>query len=306
MIDQSRHPRTGLRGALPTWLTIPALPRTGRGRKLIAELEAGIWAYLDESGIHDDATICVIAGFVGSVREWSRFNQFWGSDATEPGFHAKEFFKRAPSGECLSSTYADWDARRAALFLDRLLWSIENVRITAIGAAVDVAAFRGYSEDERRALTGAIRVGGKWRLTGAPSRPYYVPFQWSILKVASLVQRSDWKAHFVFDQQKAFSGYALEMYRHITNDPENCDVTPQLGGAAFQSRFDAPPLQAADLVAHAWYQLLVKGRQGITKEMERAADVFTKKGDALSFFSKDVMDKLLDKIALAPGREFRV
>lgn len=180
------------------------------------------------------------------------------------------------------------------------------MRITTIGAAIDVAAFRSYSEDERRALTGAIQVDGKWRLTGAPSRPYYVPFQWSILKGASLVKRSDWKANFIFDQQKVFAGYALQMYRHISGDPENCDVTPQLGRAIFMSRFDALPLQAADLVAHVWYQLLVKGRKGITREMELAADVFTKKGDALSFFSKDVMDKLLDKIAPTAGREFRM
>jgi hypothetical protein len=40
--------------------------------------------------------------------------------------------------------------------------------------------------------------------------------------------------------------------------------------------------------------------------MRRAADVFTKKGDALSFFSKDTMDKPLDKIAPIRGRPFNV
>lgn len=59
-------------------------------------------------------------------------------------------------------------------------------------------------------------------------------------------------------------------------------------------------------MAHCWYQLLVRGRDGLTDEMRRAADVFTKKGDALSFFSKDTMDKPLDKIAPIRGRPFNV
>ena len=56
-------------------------------------------ALFDESGIHDGAKLCVIAGFIGTAKQWARFEELWRPSATPP-FHAKEFFKSNPLFGC--------------------------------------------------------------------------------------------------------------------------------------------------------------------------------------------------------------
>src|SRR5216684_7649509 len=38
---------------------------------------AMISAYLDESGVHDGAAVCVIAGYFGGVGQWRKFEILW-------------------------------------------------------------------------------------------------------------------------------------------------------------------------------------------------------------------------------------
>ena len=38
---------------------------------------SNLTAYFDESGIHEDSSHCIVAGFVGSDREWKKFEVRW-------------------------------------------------------------------------------------------------------------------------------------------------------------------------------------------------------------------------------------
>jgi hypothetical protein len=55
-------------------------------------------AYMDESGIHDGAHVCVIAGYYGGESQWRRFEPRWQKiieDADTPAlkeFHARDFW----------------------------------------------------------------------------------------------------------------------------------------------------------------------------------------------------------------------
>jgi hypothetical protein len=44
-------------------------------------------AYLDESGIHGDSSHCIVAGFVGSAREWNNFETKWQNVSGGVVFH---------------------------------------------------------------------------------------------------------------------------------------------------------------------------------------------------------------------------
>src|SRR6185437_8468888 len=63
------------------------------GEKLFSMVEA----YMDESGIHDGAHVCVIAGYYGGKNQWRSFEQRWRKilkDTNTPAlkeFHAIEF-----------------------------------------------------------------------------------------------------------------------------------------------------------------------------------------------------------------------
>jgi hypothetical protein len=53
---------------------IPPFAKTrGSHPKIFAMIDA----YLDESGIHDGAAVCVIAGFYGGRGHWRRFESLW-------------------------------------------------------------------------------------------------------------------------------------------------------------------------------------------------------------------------------------
>jgi hypothetical protein len=76
-------------------------PRGGRKwRNRFVMMEA----YFDESGIHDGAKVCIVAGYYGSHSAWKRFESQWNKiladypEVAVKGFHAKVFFGRDESG----------------------------------------------------------------------------------------------------------------------------------------------------------------------------------------------------------------
>src|ERR1700683_5218102 len=69
-------------------------PRDGHP-KILAMIEG----YIDETGIHDGATVCVIAGYFGGRGQWKRFEHDWrlalkDSEVPLADFHALNFMKR--------------------------------------------------------------------------------------------------------------------------------------------------------------------------------------------------------------------
>ena len=57
-------------------------------------------AYFDESGIHDGAKVCVVAGYYGTEMAWKKFEGQWNKilldypELNGEAFHAKRFFAR--------------------------------------------------------------------------------------------------------------------------------------------------------------------------------------------------------------------
>src|SRR5271165_431549 len=87
-------------------------PRDGH-QKILAMLDA----YLDESGIHDGAAICAIAGYFGGRGQWRKFESDWKCLLHNFGvpmgkFHAKDLFPQ-PRGFFLHH----WDSSRHPAFL---------------------------------------------------------------------------------------------------------------------------------------------------------------------------------------------
>jgi len=259
-------------------------------------------AYLDESGIHTGASICFIAGWIGRIDQWREFDRVWAPHANAPGFHGKEFFARA-DGRRVGS-YAGWCDEQANEYLRTLIRAILGSGVTPIGSSVDVDAFGGYSEAERRHLTGGVWTGRKWQLTGAPSRPYYVPFVDVVVESLRVVPPPE-QIHFTFDQQTELEGFALKLHGEMKRTDH--ELSQRLGHAVFASRLEAPPLQAADLLSHSWYETYVRGqrtRRDIRLVMEFLAAIGN---STMRFTSKQSMDKLLGKIPLSvPPRTYPI
>jgi hypothetical protein len=268
-----------------------------------------IQAFLDETGIHEQARICAIAGFIASVKQWQRFERLWdtlGPDAKDPGFHAKRFFARDPAGNRVRP-YQDWTNERADKLLEGLVECVNRTDMHPIGAVVDVHAFRQYTLNQRRRLTGASwTLSGKLQTSGAPTKPYYLAFQSAIVQGLRRLKRLDWQVHFIFDQQNVLAPFALKLYNRFKTDPENKDWHRRMGDIAFRSREEAPALQLADLPAYSWYQIVLYGKAGVAKEVKYVLDSWADKNYELELFTIDAMNRLLSDKPQVKRRHYQV
>ena len=179
----------------------------GKHLKVVVELRA----YGDESGTHENPPYCLVAGWIGSPRQWRLFEDSWNEVLHEYSiseFHSTDFFNRKHN-KSSGNPYRDWDDARSQAFLNALSNIVIERRIFPIGGAVDVKAFMSYSEGERRYLTSAqIKQSGKWVTTGAPTRPYQLAFP-LFLTEAAQAAKGDAVIQFVLDQNNNEAPYAI-------------------------------------------------------------------------------------------------
>lgn len=220
--------------------------------------------YFDESGIHDGAKVCVVAGYYGTQIAWRKFEDQWKKvlrDYPEitDGFHAKRFFAKNENKERLDG-YAGWSDDKANKFLERLVQCTLRNRIFPIGYAVMVADFLGLPLETRQWFTGArfSKLDGSAETNGCPNKPYYLPFQFCALKAAQLSNAE--KLHYFVGIDRTFHGYAAELYNFLMIDERmEPEMRNRLGGTLLNPPAkETPGLQAADLLANRMYRAALK------------------------------------------------
>jgi hypothetical protein len=214
-------------------------------------------AYMDESGIHDGAHVCVIAGYWGSVKKWIRFEQRWSEilkAANEPTlkeFHSTDFW-------CADGTrkglFASWSDAKADTFIDDLVSCIADTKITPTDATLVVNEWNKLNMDERRFLTGGRYhpEQKKWVVFGAPNKTYFLPFQFAVMNPA-LACRPGLHVHYTFDLHKQFKNHASDLFDLLKLDKTQA-WTHRLGSLTMENSEEALGLQAADLFAYQNYK----------------------------------------------------
>ncbi len=236
-------------------------------RRILAMIDA----YLDESGIHDGAAICVIAGYFAGRGWWRRFEKRWRKTLDSFGFpmekfHAKDLLKEG-------NRYYNPELVRA------LVGTTEEFsqKIHPVSIGIIVEDFQSFSADDRKFMTGATLMLKNQELkgTGSPNKAYYVAFQHCLKRVAGYAPRGG-KAHFFFGLDRAHAGYAVDLFQKAKNDPD-CSFQKQLGQITFPLARETPQLQAADLLVHLTYLYAVRmienqtwGRVGPDELLRRA------------------------------------
>ncbi|MGC2472864.1 MAG: DUF3800 domain-containing protein [Candidatus Sulfotelmatobacter sp.] len=234
-------------------------------------------AYFDESGIHDRARVCVVAGFYGNQEAWRNFESGWNDILSKhpeldgEGFHAKRFYARKDGKRV--GRYKDWSDAKAREFLERLATHIvSSTKIFPIAYAVIVDDFMNMPLRSRQWLTGAkfAKHNGKPTTSGCPNKPYYMPFTFCVLKAA---QKSAFisseKLHVFVGLDRTFHGYASNLYRFLTIDERlPMPLRAKLGTLANPLAKDTPGLQAADLLAYTMYDASLIA---LTRTMQKKA-----------------------------------
>lgn len=275
--------------------------REGLNKARVA-MAVELLVYADESGIHSDASYCVICGYFASPRQWRLFEESWTLTLQAygvPEFHAYDFFTR---GVKRSGHYRDWARERAKAFINGLLSNVASCRLHPVGGAVDVRGFKEFSDDERRFLTGGVLgADGSWLTTGAPSKPYYVAFQ-ILLTEAAQRAKENATVHFVLDQQRDLAPWAEMLFKRIASERRH-KLWDRLGQISYADRRKAVCLQAADLYSHLVYSYATK-RAGMGSEREYALSVLAKRRKSVGVWTARQSQDLLQRaVALAqPGQ----
>lgn len=115
-----------------------AHPRDGHPKVL-----AMIQAYLDESGIHDKAKVCVIGGYFAGQSRWKKFESDWLKLLNKfkvpmDKFHAKNIVPTIKKG----TYFENWSAATHRSFLQTIAETIaSHDRIRPITAGIVVEDF---------------------------------------------------------------------------------------------------------------------------------------------------------------------
>ncbi len=223
-------------------------PRDGHP-KIMAVIDG----YLDESGIHAGAKVCVVAGYWGDRNHWKKFAQKWKSVLESfgvPYFHSREFWSPKLNAK---SFYFGWTNGRRREFLAALVETIEKHKIHPVISAISVEDFFRYNERQRRFLTGAaLKPSGKLSGTGSPNKPYFMPFFLCVDSIAGYAPKHG-KAHFFCGLDRSFGKYAVELLRQAKIHPETRH-REKMGDLTLPEASSTPHLQAADLLAYSGYQ----------------------------------------------------
>lgn len=214
-------------------------------------------AYFDESGIHEDAGVCVVAGYWAKKGPWRVFERNWTATLREfdvplDKFHAKDAVKRRDSAKLLRQL----GSVTAASGIRPVCWAIYP------------DDFFSLSLNERRFLTGGTWHAEKreFLTTGKVSAPYFVPFQECVKIVTGHTPPAD-TVNFFFGCDRPAGKYAKELFDYwrrrasLATVPYVARFSPtKFGRVGFPLAKETPPLQVADLLAHLTYLFMIENR----------------------------------------------
>ena len=267
-------------------------------------LLAMVWfAYADDSGTHRDSVCSVVAGYIGSPRQWKGMRRDWRQalgDIQE--FHATDFFQ-PERWRSTKSPYHGWSDHRADSFLGSLLSVINQYGIIPIGGAVLTEAFFSYTAEDRVWLTGANLITmarmheGEPEVIdklakheGSPERPYFIIFPGFLVEALRITSKKEKpRIHFYFDRQKdaeAHAKEAFDRFKERTSMPEK----ENLATITYAESVDEEGLQAADLYAYVWYRKLMNT---MNPRLERARRELSKKKSEIFIADKQYFDRML-------------
>lgn len=200
-------------------------------------------SYMDETGIQRGDRVCTVAGYVATVEAWGELERRWRFvlDAFHiEYFHALEFYGK-------DAKYKGWNRGKRAAFINALFECLAECDLRPVSSAIDCDLFWSLTEDERHYVTGGIHDGMRWRRSGAPSKPYFVPFHGCIIQACDVVPDGG-MLYPVMSRQDQYKMKALELYDRILNEYPPPNMRPKLAGdMVFSDSKKVPGLQAADL-----------------------------------------------------------
>lgn len=208
-----------------------------------------VTAYFDDSGTGASDSVVVVAGYIGSVFQWQKFNMEWSWLLSQFGvsqMHRAEL-------ESFHGDFYGWTPERRSLFVNKAQQIIKRRTYVALGCAVIKEEFETMFPDNlKRFYAGAY--GFCATLCLARARRWF--------DKTNQKDAIDW----VFEAGTQGSGQIGHLLNALYSDVD-ARRDFRLRGWSFSGK-DVLPLQAADVIAyemfkHATNQLVTQPRRNV-------------------------------------------
>jgi len=243
--------------------------------------------FVDESGIHDNSKIFVLAGFLAPEEVWLDFTEAWQKVLDAHGikvFHATDC--NALEGEFRK--FKQHREERDVFVVNLLKVISDRPRIEPFYAGVVLddyeAVVRRYPDYEH---------------------PYYACMKWVFAEIGLLMEMAEVPTSeivaSVFDRQKKFSEQALTLFDNMVED-KTWSYGERFDSVAFASKRRFKPLQAADALAYDAYREFNRRCFNLNQPQRRSFTALTANRSKDNQFSGVLWDrKFLEWLASHPG-----
>lgn len=242
--------------------------------------------YMDETGVHDDAEMVAVAGYISRPREWQAWTKQW-------NVHKR----RVPAGrkriEVFHATdcagfweeFEGWTKEDRDPYVAQLLPVIPAHDLAGIVVGVNLPALAAAMEDHPALL----------EMFGTP---YTACFQWAISIIVEFATKHGNGERMAFiHENNNYQGEALKAFQYVKEflNPRKIPMT-----IGFGSKADYAPLQAADVLAYEGGKFL-KNPDGKPRRAWTALD--PDKSRIMPYvYNKPNMPKLIDLLTSLRAR----
>jgi len=155
----------------------------------------------------------------------------------------------------------------------------------------------------------------RWKRQGAPTKPYFLAFQQTVLDAVKFSQHCDIAGrhlgtgdivHFVFDQQFEYERSARGIFNAMKRS--TLSVKDRIGDVVFSSKSRALPLQVADFLAYESFCYLVERIHRNRHLMRRhaARRLFRMSAMRSVYIGAEELKKVITACPLRPNSLFRL
>lgn len=186
-------------------------------------------AFFDESG-HSSATeFFALAAFVAKEAHWTTFSARWQQALASSG--APYLHMREFAHRV--GAFKGWTEDQRRALLARCVDAINSIPAIAVGAAISVADFMSLSSEAQTQLQD----------------PFFCCFQEVVrgAAISACFEPPSTRVRMIFSKQDALSGMARRLWDVMASA---IDVKERMESLAFQDMRAVPALQAADLLAY--------------------------------------------------------
>jgi Protein of unknown function (DUF3800) len=221
-------------------------------------------AYFDESGIHGESKILVMACYLAPAKEWERFVPRW--QAVLDKYDISVFHANHCNGnKGIFRRFRDNQTERNQFVVELLATISDRPRIIPFAAGVE---FKSYDELFKPALSPN------------PEHPYYIAMKTLLSMVGIYLQDmrrlpSTEKAACIFERQSEFSSRAISAFNFGLSD-KDWSVSGRFDSITFGSPEECIPLQAADALAYDTYRELSRLQYHPERRVRPSYEVLTR------------------------------